>query len=87
MFEDFVFEEETFTVEPCNLIVMCSDGIAEAMNADEEPFGEERLSAMLVKLDHHSPEDVIDRTFAAAKEFTGSTPQSDDMTIVAIRRT
>jgi sigma-B regulation protein RsbU (phosphoserine phosphatase) len=87
MFEDFVFEEETISVEPGDLVVMCSDGIAEAMNAHEEQFGEERLSAILAQPGHPSPQDVIRRTLEAAKEFTGSTPQSDDMTIVVIRRT
>jgi serine phosphatase RsbU (regulator of sigma subunit) len=87
MFEDFVFQEETITVAQGDLIVMCSDGIAEAMNAEEEPFGEERLSDLLVRLDYPSPQEVVLRTFEAAKKFTGSTPQSDDMTIVVIRRT
>jgi predicted ATPase/serine phosphatase RsbU (regulator of sigma subunit) len=87
MFEDFVFEEETISVEPGDLIVMCSDGIAEAMNANEEPFGEERLSAILAQSGRPSPHEVIRKTLEAAKEFTGSTPQSDDMTIVVIRRT
>lgn len=86
MIEDFDFEEETISVEPGDLIVMCSDGIAEAMNADENPFGEERLSAILTQPDHHSPQDIIRKTLEAAKEFTGNTPQSDDMTIVVIRR-
>jgi len=86
MFEDFVFEEETITLDPGDMIVMCSDGIAEAMNAGEEPFGEERLSSVLVQHDHLPPEEVIRTTVDAAKEFTASTPQSDDMTIVVIRR-
>jgi predicted ATPase/serine phosphatase RsbU (regulator of sigma subunit) len=87
MFEDFVFDEETISVEPGDLIVMCSDGIAEAMNANEEQFGEQRLSAILVQSDHPSPHDVIRKILETAKEFTGSTPQSDDMTVVVLRRT
>lgn len=87
MFEDFVFEEETISLERGDMIVMCSDGIAEAMNAREEPFGEERLSNLLVQLEHVSTQDAIRKTLEAAKDFTGSTPQSDDMTIVVIRRT
>jgi sigma-B regulation protein RsbU (phosphoserine phosphatase) len=87
MFEDFVFEEETIPMEPGDLIVMCSDGIAEAMNVNEEPFGEQRLAAILVQPNLLSPHNIIGKTLEAAKEFTGSTPQSDDMTIVVIRRT
>ncbi len=86
MFEDFVFEEETLTLEPGDLIVMCSDGIAEAMNKDEQPFGEQRLAAVLMQHHDAPPQNVISATLQAAKEFTGSTPQSDDMTMVAIRR-
>lgn len=74
------------SVEPGEMIVMCSDGIAEAMNADEAPFGEDRLSAVLAQPGHPSPHDVIRTTFETAKKFTGDTPQSDDMTMVVIRR-
>lgn len=86
MHEDFVCEEETISLEPGNLIVMCSDGIAEAMNTDQEPFGEQRLAAVVVQPDRLTPQEVIGKRLEAAKEFTGSTLQSNDMTIVMIRR-
>jgi hypothetical protein len=38
MFESFVFREETISVKPDDLIVTCSDGIAESMNAEEDSF-------------------------------------------------
>ena len=66
---------------------MCSDGIAEAMNDDQELFGEQKLATILAQHHHHSPQDVIKTALQAAKEFAGSTPESDDMTIVVIRRT
>jgi sigma-B regulation protein RsbU (phosphoserine phosphatase) len=87
MVEDFVFEEETISLEPGDLIVMCSDGIAEAMNNRDELFGEEKLTDVLVQHHPQSPQGIIGAVLHAAKTFAGSTPQSDDMTMVVIRRT
>ena len=43
--EQFPFEEETISLKPGDVIVIYSDGVAEAMNAQDEQFGEERLIA------------------------------------------
>ena len=39
------FEEETLTLEPGDLIVLFSDGVTEAMNAEGEEFTDDRLIA------------------------------------------
>jgi phosphoserine phosphatase RsbU/P len=86
MLEHFPFEEETVTLQPGDLLVICSDGIAEAMNVNQVQFGEERLSALLNTLRDVSAPKVIDGIIASVKEHAGAAPQADDMTIVVVRR-
>ncbi len=37
------YQQESFTLEPGDLMVLFTDGISESMNARDEEWGEERL--------------------------------------------
>ena len=85
-FEDFAFDEETIALKPGDLLVISSDGISEAMNSSLEQFGEHRLQELIVKHRTASPNEIIERIIKAVKDHAGDYPQSDDMTLVAVRR-
>lgn len=86
MLPEYRFDEETITLDLGDTIVMCSDGIAEAMDAEGEFFGEDRLTALLRENRHLSPEDLVESIRQSVSNFAGSTPQSDDITIVVLQR-
>jgi predicted ATPase/serine phosphatase RsbU (regulator of sigma subunit)/tRNA A-37 threonylcarbamoyl transferase component Bud32 len=86
MLQEYRYDEEAVTLEPGDIIVMCSDGIAEAMDAHEDFFGEDRLTALLRQIQHLPPQDLVENIRNAVNAFVGSTPQSDDITIVALKR-
>ncbi len=86
MMDQFPYEEETIAMQPGDLLVICSDGIAEAMNVNQEQFGEERLSILLDKLRLASAVEVIDGIVSAVRAHAGAAPQADDMTVVVVRR-
>jgi sigma-B regulation protein RsbU (phosphoserine phosphatase) len=86
MLGDFTYEEESTPLEPGDTLVIYSDGVTEAMNKDGELFGEERLASVLADSRSDAPEAIIDRIVAAIKEYAGPTPQSDDVTIVVVKR-
>jgi len=85
--EKFPFEEETIEIKFGDVLVVYSDGIAEAMNGKDDMFGEERLAEVLKNILMESAEQIIDAVIGSVKKFTGSTPQSDDVTIVVVKRT
>jgi serine phosphatase RsbU (regulator of sigma subunit) len=87
MMEEFSFEHDVVAIAPGDTIVMYSDGIPEAMNEQEDFFGEEQLASLLAK--HHAltTAGLMEKIIEEVKTFTGTTPQSDDMTIVVVRRT
>src|SRR5450759_187502 len=86
MLGDFTEEEESTPLEPGDTLVIYSDGVTEAMNKNGELFGEERLDSVLADSRLDAPEVIIARIVAAIKEYAGTTPQSDDVTIVVVKR-
>ncbi|HTK83193.1 MAG TPA: GAF domain-containing SpoIIE family protein phosphatase [Bacteroidota bacterium] len=84
--ESFPYEEEIISLEPGDMLVIYSDGIPEAMNSNQELFSDARLGTLLKECRNLSASDVITKVVAAAKSHAGTWPQSDDMTMVVIRR-
>jgi sigma-B regulation protein RsbU (phosphoserine phosphatase) len=84
--DSFPFDEAVVHLEPGDTVVVYSDGIPEAMNTEKELFGEERLTELLLKNHHLSPIELIDTIISTAKTFAGRMPQSDDMTILVVKR-
>ncbi len=81
-----IFEEERFLFEHDEMLVLYSDGITEAMNKDEEEFGDERLIEVITNNKKESAEKLIEKILDEVNKFTGKTPQMDDMTLVVIKR-
>ncbi|MGH2567326.1 MAG: PP2C family protein-serine/threonine phosphatase, partial [Bacteroidota bacterium] len=86
MMDNFVYEQGEVSLNPGDVIVIYSDGITEAMNASDEQFSEQRVASFLPENQHEPPDTIIDNLTRAAKSHAGSSPQSDDMTVVVIRR-
>ena len=83
---DTAYEEETVALSPGDLLLIYSDGITEAMNAQHEEFGEERLIETVRKYRDATAHELIEKIMQAVKQHAGNTPQSDDMTLMALRR-
>ncbi len=76
----------TIQIEVGDLIVLCTDGIVEAMDADDQLFGVARLED-LIRAEHRKPVSEIVRNIGKAVEahYIGDSPP-DDLTILAARR-
>lgn len=70
-------------VEPGDSIILCTDGIFEAMNESSEPFGRERLKEHVRKASAGTPQEIISEVINAVKRFSGKAPQRDDITLLA----
>ena len=80
------YDEATFKLNRKDMLVVFSDGITEAMNKDEEEFDEPRLIDFILKNKDKSSEELIELIFSEVNNFSKGQPQSDDMTIVIIKR-
>ncbi len=65
-------------------LFLYTDGVTEAMNERDELFSEERLKKELSKDQERTVDQVIHAVMREMAEFTGSTPQSDDITMMMI---
>jgi len=83
---NYPFAEASIELRPGDLLVIYSDGVTEAKNVLEEDFGEERLLAMVRKHSSAPLLDLLSRIVEEVTAFAGSTPQHDDITLVAMRR-
>ena len=63
-----------------------TDGVSEAMNSSLEMFGEERLGRVLAELRGLEPDKVVKKVFEAVEGFREEYPQSDDITMLCVRR-
>lgn len=80
------FGEATIQLDPGDVLLLYTDGISEAMNTKDEEYGEERLYEVFRANRNESSAALVDRVFAAVKEFCTGAPQTDDMSMVVIRR-
>ena len=79
--EDFVYEEEKIKLNKEDTIILYTDGLNEAINANKEEFGYDRIKASLEK--DNEPKYNIETVINDLKEFRGEEEQFDDITIVA----
>ena len=83
---DMPYQQQTVTLAPGDFAFLYTDGVTEAMNADGEEFGVERLQEVFAGNPPTDPEQANEAVFAAVSEFAGDTPQSDDITCLALYR-
>lgn len=84
--ENALWEQASIQIQPGDLLVLYTDGIPDAMNADEEFFKEERLVETILQnpgLPAHELQSVI---LKKVQEFVGEAPQFDDITLLLLRR-
>lgn len=86
MMESFPFGQESRSLLPGDLIVISSDGVAEAMNAEREQFGDGKLGELIQELHEGTAVEVMSGIIKAVKDHTGTSPQMDDITLVVLKR-
>jgi sigma-B regulation protein RsbU (phosphoserine phosphatase) len=72
-------------LQPGDLLVGSTDGITEAMNPNEEEWGEDAALEELKTLDGKSCVEILEHVVAAADRFAAGAKQHDDMTMIVIR--
>lgn len=84
--DNYEYEEDAVKLKSGDVIIIYSDGITEALNASDEEFGEERLLSIVNKHINNKTSKIISEVFKAVKIFAQDMPQSDDITIVVIKK-
>jgi len=84
MFERLL-EEQTIPLRDGDVYMLFTDGISEAMNAQDECFGEARLGRILEEHARLPSAELRERVLREVAAFVGDAPQHDDMTMILIK--
>ena len=85
LFDGIPYEAHTLQLAPKDMIYTYTDGVTEAMNTENELFGEERLEAVLNKNKALNPRSVGVAVRRALTDYTHDAEQSDDITMLILK--
>jgi sigma-B regulation protein RsbU (phosphoserine phosphatase) len=83
---DRVTKDLTATLQSGDCLLVYTDGVNEAEDADGDEFGEERILTLLKENAPAGTAAVVDAIIAAVDAFTAGRPAMDDITLVALQR-
>ncbi len=70
---------------PGDTLVLYTDGITEAVNPQQEMFGDERLLQCLGCEQEQSASQTVTGLLEKVRSYISGAPQSDDITLIAVR--
>ncbi len=80
------YEESRMQMDPGDILVLFSDGVTEAVDPNDEDFGEERLATLVASLHDRPAAEIVEAIHTAVTEFTLGARTADDITVVVARR-
>jgi sigma-B regulation protein RsbU (phosphoserine phosphatase) len=72
-------------LQPGDTLLLYTDGVTEAMDHHNNLFDEERLVDSLQQIKGLPLESILKEVHADLKKFAAGAPQSDDITMLALR--
>ena len=85
LFEAWRCEIAEVRLTPGDTLVLYTDGITEAANADGDEFGEAHLLDTLGRHSHLPVESILQAVVGEVRQFCGGSEQQDDITAVIAR--
>jgi hypothetical protein len=79
------YKQAEIDIEPGDLLVVFSDGVSEAANAQGAEFGEEGIIESVKREWRNSAGGVCDGVLADVRKFLGDEPPHDDQTLMVVR--
>jgi phosphoserine phosphatase RsbU/P len=74
-------------LERGDVLVLYTDGVTEALDAEGYEFGVERMIQSVRASASDGASAIVTRVIEDVRNFAGSQPQNDDITLIAIRKT
>jgi phosphoserine phosphatase RsbU/P len=74
-------------LERDDCLVLYTDGVTEALNTEGDEFGLERTVQTVRASAANGAQAIVKKLIEEVRNFTGSHPQNDDITLIAIRKT
>lgn len=72
-------------LQPGDVVIVYSDGIAESTSPSGEQFGQLRIQNTIQEHSHAPAAEIVSRVITAVRDFCWKTPPEDDLTLVIIK--
>lgn len=82
---DARYERGYVVMRPGNVVVIYSDGITEAADANDQQFGMDRLKEIVAANRDLAAKALVDLIFQSVEAFSGRSRPADDQTVLVIR--
>ncbi|HVW08597.1 MAG TPA: PP2C family protein-serine/threonine phosphatase [Bryobacteraceae bacterium] len=79
------YRQAEVDIEPGDLLVIFSDGVSEATNAEGAEFGEDGIVESVKRVWKNSAAGVCDGILGDVRKFLGDMPPHDDQTLLVVR--
>jgi PAS domain S-box-containing protein len=80
------YDETHLALRPGDILILYSDGITEAIASDDRVYGMDELRRVVGTFQPDlSAQSIVEEVIENIRRFAGDHPQSDDMTVVAMR--
>ena len=83
--ENISLEERELQLESNDTVILYTDGVTEAINGEEEQFGQDRLIETIRRNLYLPVCDLINRIEEEVATFSQGQPQFDDFTLVGLK--
>jgi adenylate cyclase len=84
--DEFSYPMDHGRIEPGELLLLYTDGVTEAENADRKLYGIKRLAMALANAPAVDAQNIVDAVIGDLRRFIGAAEQADDITLLALRR-
>ncbi len=84
--EGLIYDEETVSLGPGDVLVLYTDGLSESMNARQELLGDDRIASLVASVHDKTAEEIKNTLLAAVAEHQGNEPPADDLTLIVVKR-
>lgn len=84
--EGIEYTGDTTTLAVGDTLVLYTDGVNEATNVDFQEYGDQKMTETLKLLNGKTCKEIIDGQLESVRAFAGEAEQSDDITIMAMKR-
>ena len=79
------YEEATIDLQPGDVLIAFTDGVVEALNTNEEEFGEERLKDLIRRVAHLPVQEISTRISEELRRWISHAAQYDDLTFLVMK--
>ena len=84
-FPNMPYTSASVKVNPGDVMFFFTDGLSEAMNANGDEYGEERIREFIIHNREAQPQSIMDMILEDVHKYDPSSPPRDDTTIITLK--